>query len=224
MRRLTTRPDRAPVTGPAAWFIRFVGVDGVIGPLGFGGFKIPAIISVAQGRGIIYVWGNPTYGDGPFERIGVPRPGPGRADADLQPARLDARRGHYVHGNALRAVRRPPPHHPHRPARRRTLLRQAVLQLAVGPPRAGRPVHRRDGQPDRRVQDRCDIVLAAGWHQDDRGRRRSRRHRARRHPDSTSPAARGAVRPSPRHLRRAQDTGPPRRRGPGRMRRHYERS
>ncbi len=72
MRRLTTRPDRAPVTGPAAWFIRFVGVDGVIGPLGFGGFTIPAIISIAQGRGIIYVWGNPTYGDGPFERIGVP--------------------------------------------------------------------------------------------------------------------------------------------------------
>ena len=72
MRRLTTRPDRAPVTGPAAWFIRFVGVNGVIGPLGFGGFTIPAIISVAQGRGIIDVWGNPTYGDGPFERIGVP--------------------------------------------------------------------------------------------------------------------------------------------------------
>jgi len=47
-------------------------VAGVIGPLGFGGFAIPAIISVAQGRGIIYVWGNPTYGDGPFERIGVP--------------------------------------------------------------------------------------------------------------------------------------------------------
>src|SRR5215469_3618672 len=71
MRRIATRPDRAPVTGPAAWFIRFVGVDGVIGPLGFGGFTIPAIISVAQGRGILYVWGNPTYGDGPFERIGV---------------------------------------------------------------------------------------------------------------------------------------------------------
>ena len=72
MRRLTPRPDRAPVTGPAAWFIRFVGVAGAIGPLGFGGFAIPAIVSVAQGRGIIYVWGNPTYGDGPFERIRVP--------------------------------------------------------------------------------------------------------------------------------------------------------
>jgi hypothetical protein len=61
-----------PVTGLAAWFIRFVGVDAAIGPVGFGGFTVPAIISVAQGHGIIYVWGNPTYGDGPFERIGIP--------------------------------------------------------------------------------------------------------------------------------------------------------
>ena len=76
MRRLATRPDRAPVTGPAAWFIRFVGVDGVIGPLGFGGFTIPAILSVAQGHGIPYAFGNPTYGNGPFERIGVPTTAP----------------------------------------------------------------------------------------------------------------------------------------------------
>jgi hypothetical protein len=27
---------------------------------------------VAQGHGIIYVWGNPPYGDGPLERTGVP--------------------------------------------------------------------------------------------------------------------------------------------------------
>ena len=72
MRRIATRPDRAPVTGPAAWFIRFVGVDGVIDPLGFGGFTIPAIVSVAQRHGILYAFGNPTYGNGPFERIGVP--------------------------------------------------------------------------------------------------------------------------------------------------------
>ena len=62
MRRLTTRPDRAPVTGPAAWFIRFAGAYSVIGPLGFGAYTIPSIFSAAQGRGIIYVWGNPTYG------------------------------------------------------------------------------------------------------------------------------------------------------------------
>jgi hypothetical protein len=63
---------RTPVTGPPAWFVRIAGVLGIVGPLGFGGFAIPAIVSVAQGHGIIYTFGNPTYGDGPFERIGVP--------------------------------------------------------------------------------------------------------------------------------------------------------
>jgi hypothetical protein len=60
------------VTGPAAWFVRIAGVNGIVGPLGFGGFTIPAIVSVAQGHSIIYTGGSPTYGDGPFERIGVP--------------------------------------------------------------------------------------------------------------------------------------------------------
>jgi hypothetical protein len=27
---------------------------------------------LAQGHSSIYVWGNPPYGDGPLERIGVP--------------------------------------------------------------------------------------------------------------------------------------------------------
>jgi hypothetical protein len=58
--------------GPAAWFVRIAGVHGIVCPLGFGVFAIPAMVSVAQGHGIIYVFGNPTYGDGPFERIGVP--------------------------------------------------------------------------------------------------------------------------------------------------------
>ena len=95
------------------------------------------------------------------------RPDPARADADQRPARLDARRGHYVHGNAVRAVRRPPPYHPHRPARR-TVLRPAVLQLTIGPPRARQPVHSRDGQPDRRVQASRDRCPAAGWRPDHR--------------------------------------------------------
>ena len=29
-------------------------------------------MSVGQGHGILYTFGNPTYGNGPFERIGVP--------------------------------------------------------------------------------------------------------------------------------------------------------
>ena len=72
IRRVTAQRGRAPVTGPAAWFVRFAGVNSIVCPLGFGGFTIPAIVSVARGHGILYVFGNPTYGNGPFERIGVP--------------------------------------------------------------------------------------------------------------------------------------------------------
>lgn len=51
---------------------RCAGANGIVNGLGFGGFAIPAIVSVGQGHGIIYTFGNPTYGNGPFERIGVP--------------------------------------------------------------------------------------------------------------------------------------------------------
>ena len=72
MRRVTTRPGRAPVTGPAAWFVRFAGLYGIICPLGFGGFTIPSIVSVAQGHDDIYVWGNLPYGGPPLEQTGTP--------------------------------------------------------------------------------------------------------------------------------------------------------
>jgi hypothetical protein len=62
MRRPATRPDRAPLSGPAAWFIRFAGLNGIICPLGFGAFTIPSILSVAGGSGIVYVWGT-QFGD-----------------------------------------------------------------------------------------------------------------------------------------------------------------
>jgi hypothetical protein len=65
------RRDRAPVTGPAAWFVRFAGAYGIVCPAGFGGFTIPSIVSVAQGHSIIYVWGNPAYA-APLERTGAP--------------------------------------------------------------------------------------------------------------------------------------------------------
>jgi hypothetical protein len=60
------------MTRLAAWCLRIAGLSGIVNGLGFGGFAIPAIVSVGQGHGIIYTFGNPTYGDGPFERIGVP--------------------------------------------------------------------------------------------------------------------------------------------------------
>jgi hypothetical protein len=60
------------MTRLAAWYLRIAGANGIVNGLGFGGFAIPAIVSVGQGHGIIYTFGNPTYGNGPFERIGVP--------------------------------------------------------------------------------------------------------------------------------------------------------
>jgi len=38
---------------------------------GFGVFCIPAISSVGGGRGVLIIFGFPTYGGGPFERFGV---------------------------------------------------------------------------------------------------------------------------------------------------------
>lgn len=40
--------------------------------LGFGIFCVPAISSLLRGRGIPYVMGFPAYGEGPFERVGIP--------------------------------------------------------------------------------------------------------------------------------------------------------
>ena len=40
--------------------------------VGFGVFCIPAIRSLREGGGIPFVWGFPAYGQGPFERIGIP--------------------------------------------------------------------------------------------------------------------------------------------------------
>jgi hypothetical protein len=39
---------------------------------GFGLFDIPAIASVARGAGVWYFIGWPTYGEGPFEQLGIP--------------------------------------------------------------------------------------------------------------------------------------------------------
>jgi hypothetical protein len=59
------------VTGWAGWCLRVAGASGIVNGLGFGGFTFPAMVSVSRGHGILYTFGNPTYGNGPFERIGV---------------------------------------------------------------------------------------------------------------------------------------------------------
>ena len=60
------------MTGRASWCLRVAGANGIVNGLGFGGFTIPAMVSVGQAHGILYTFGNPTYGNGPFERIEVP--------------------------------------------------------------------------------------------------------------------------------------------------------
>ncbi len=50
------------MTGPAAWLVRFAGLNSIVCPLGFGAFTLPSIVSVAWGSGLVYVWGT-QYGD-----------------------------------------------------------------------------------------------------------------------------------------------------------------
>ena len=73
-----TRPGRAPLKGLAAWFIRFAGLYSMICPVGFGAYAVPSVLSVAWGRGIVYLWvynapysdhvPGTWYGDSPLEQ------------------------------------------------------------------------------------------------------------------------------------------------------------
>ena len=54
------------------WCLRVAGAGALVNSLGFGGFTIPAIWSVASGNGVLYAHGNPTYGYRPLDRLGVP--------------------------------------------------------------------------------------------------------------------------------------------------------
>ena len=54
------------------WYLRVAGASAMVNGLGFGGFTIPAIWSVASGHGVLYANDKPTYGYGPLYRLGVP--------------------------------------------------------------------------------------------------------------------------------------------------------
>ncbi|GAA1977963.1 hypothetical protein [Microbacterium pumilum] len=54
----------------AGWLLRLAGVSAIIGGLGFGWFTIPAMASVAEGHGPIWVMGFPAYGYGPLSAAG----------------------------------------------------------------------------------------------------------------------------------------------------------
>ena len=64
------------MTRLTAWYLRIAGANGIVHGLRFGGFAIPAIVSVSQGHGILYTFGNPAYGNGPCEQIRVPTTAP----------------------------------------------------------------------------------------------------------------------------------------------------
>jgi hypothetical protein len=51
---------------------RIAALLALISGVGFGVFCPPLILSLLRGHGILYVMNLPTYGNGPFEQIGVP--------------------------------------------------------------------------------------------------------------------------------------------------------
>ncbi len=69
---MTALAGSQPTSTVSNWCLRFAGVSGLINGLGFGGFAIPAIWSIAVGRVVRYPGDLPGYGNGPFHRLGVP--------------------------------------------------------------------------------------------------------------------------------------------------------
>jgi hypothetical protein len=59
------------VSGPTAWCLRLAGLNAVVNGFGFGAFDIPAMVHVARGEGVLYTFGNPTYGYGSFANHGI---------------------------------------------------------------------------------------------------------------------------------------------------------
>ena len=75
-----TTPTASPATssrsavrlnGSAAWALRLAGLGALVNGAGFGAFDIPAIWHLARDQQVWYVYGNPTYGNGPFEAHGI---------------------------------------------------------------------------------------------------------------------------------------------------------
>ena len=59
------------MTGPTGWCLRLAGLNALVSGLGFGAFDLPAMVHVARGEGVLYTYGNPTYGGGPFADHGI---------------------------------------------------------------------------------------------------------------------------------------------------------
>ena len=58
-------------SGSATWALRLAGLSALVNGAGFGAFDVPAIWHLAREHRVWYAWGNPTYGNGPFEAHGI---------------------------------------------------------------------------------------------------------------------------------------------------------
>ena len=63
--------SRGHLTAPRTWALRLAGLCAVVNGVGFGAFDIPAVWHLARDHTVWYAFGNPTYGNGPFEAHGV---------------------------------------------------------------------------------------------------------------------------------------------------------
>ena len=67
----TSAGSSVRLSASAAWALRLAGLTALVNGAGFGAFDIPAIWHLARDQKVWYAYGNPTYGNGPFEAHGI---------------------------------------------------------------------------------------------------------------------------------------------------------
>jgi hypothetical protein len=67
----TSSGSPVPLNGSAAWALRMAGLCALVNGAGFGAFDIPAVWHLARDHRVWHAYGNPTYGNGPFEAHGI---------------------------------------------------------------------------------------------------------------------------------------------------------
>lgn len=68
---MSTATSQGHLAASCAWALRLAGVCAVVNGAGFGAFDIPAIWHLARDHEVWYAYGNPTYGNGPFQAHGI---------------------------------------------------------------------------------------------------------------------------------------------------------
>lgn len=70
----TTATSNRPAvqrSASATWSLRLAGLSALVNGAGFGAFDVPAVWHLARDNEVWYSFGNPTYGNGPFEDHGI---------------------------------------------------------------------------------------------------------------------------------------------------------